>query len=147
MELELFCEKNGIEADFIETSGSAETAEDAARELDTTVDHIIKSLVFFVDGEPVLVVVRGSDRVAPAKVAEACLGVECRIASPDEVKEVSGFHIGGVPPVGTELVKVIDEQVLEMDTVYGGGGSATRIVALDPRFMVAEDDVVADVTA
>ncbi len=145
-ELELFCAEHGIEAEFIETPASAETAQDAARALDTDVEHIIKSLVFMVDGEPVLVVVRGPDQVDTGRLKEVLLADAVRMAEPDEVADATGYEIGGVPPVGTGLRAVVDERVLEMDEVYGGGGRGDRVIGLDPRFIVGEDDVVVPVT-
>ncbi|MFB6294213.1 MAG: aminoacyl-tRNA deacylase, partial [Candidatus Nanohaloarchaea archaeon] len=137
--------EHGIDAEFIETSGS-ETAEDAARALDTTTDHIIKSLVFYADGDPVLVIVRGSDHVSEDQVAAALHAEDCRLAEPDEVEDETGYQVGGVPPVGAGLPKLVDEDVLGMDEVYGGAGAPDRVIGLDPRFIVGEDDIVADVT-
>ncbi|MFB6294640.1 MAG: aminoacyl-tRNA deacylase [Candidatus Nanohaloarchaea archaeon] len=145
MTVQEFCQRNGIDAEFIETDGS-ETAEDAARALDTTVDHIIKSLVFIADGDPVLVIVRGSDHVSEDAVAEQLHAESCRLADPEEVEAATGYRIGGVPPVGAGLDKLVDEAVLQMDTVYGGAGASDRVIGLDPRFIVGEDDIVADVT-
>ncbi|MCJ7478765.1 MAG: YbaK/EbsC family protein [Candidatus Nanohaloarchaeota archaeon QJJ-7] len=144
-ELEIFCEQNGIEAEFREAPG-AETAEGAAEALNTTPEHIIKSLVFFADGEPVLVIVRGSDHVSESKVSEVLRAGKCRLAEPEEVEKETGFSVGGVPPVGAGLPKLVDSKVLEMDKVYGGGGKSDRIIALDPRFIIREDDLVEDVT-
>lgn len=143
--LEQFCEEHGIDAEFIQTQGS-ETAEDAARELDTTVHNIIKSLVFIADDEPVLVVVRGSDHVSEEKVASVLQAGSCRLADPDEVRDATGFAIGGVPPVGAGLQKLVDAKVIEMDEVYGGAGAPDRVIRLDPRFIVGENDIVEDVT-
>lgn len=145
MTVQEFCHRNGIDAEFIETDGS-ETAEDAARALDTTVDHIIKSLVFMVEEEPVLVIVRGSDHVSEGKVSGALDVDSCRLADPHEVEDATGYAVGGVPPVGAGLDKLVDESVLQMDKVYGGGGAEDRVIGLDPRFIVGEDDLVADVT-
>ncbi|MDY6761641.1 MAG: YbaK/EbsC family protein [Candidatus Nanohaloarchaea archaeon] len=144
-ELQQFCRTNGIDAEFIETDGS-ETAEDAAQALDTTVGHIIKSLVFIAGGDPVLVIVRGSDHVSEEKVSETLHVDGCRLAEPDEVKDATGYPVGGVPPVGAGLRKLVDEAVLEMDEVYGGAGAPDRVIGLDPRYIVGEDDFVADVT-
>lgn len=145
MKLERYCEMHGIEARFRDAPG-AETAEGAAAALDTTVDHIIKSLVFVADDEPVLVVVSGAHQVDERKLAEVLRTDDIRMADPDEVHEATGYRIGGVPPVGTDLHKIVDDQVLEKDRVYGGGGADDRIIELDPRFIVDEDDLVRDVT-
>jgi len=40
----------------------------------------------------------------------------------------------------------VDSDVLEQETVYGGGGTGKRILKIDPRFIVDEDSVTADVT-
>ncbi|MDY6765795.1 MAG: YbaK/EbsC family protein [Candidatus Nanohaloarchaea archaeon] len=144
-ELQQFCEENGIDAEFIQTNGSG-TAEAAARELETTTDHIIKSLVFIADGDPVLVIVRGSDHVSEELVAAELHVEDCRLAEPGEVEEATGYEVGGVPPVGAGLKKLVDEDVLAMDTVYGGAGTPDRVIGLDPRYIVGEDDLVADVT-
>lgn len=145
MQLELYCEEHGIEAEIIEVEETTKTAKDAARVLDTTIDHIIKSLVFFIDGEPFLVVVRGPDRVDEQQLAEVMAAETCRLAEPDEVEELTGYHVGEVPPVSIDLPKIIDETVLQYDEVYGGGGATNRMIALDPRFIIGEDDVVEDV--
>ncbi len=144
-ELQLFCERNGIDAEFLEVEEAA-TAEDAAQALDTSPASIIKSLVFYAADEPVLVIVRGSDHVSEEKVAAALHTDACRLAEPDEVEDATGFAVGAVPPVGTGLPKLVDEAVLAMDEVYGGGGASDRLIGLDPRFIVGEKDVVADVT-
>lgn len=145
MDLERFCEAEGIEAEFLAAPSGAETAADAAQALDTSPAQIIKSLVFFLDGDPLLVVVRGVDSVSETKLAEAMHAKECRLAEPDEVEDCTGYAVGAVPPVGTSLTKVIDERVLEQDRVYGGGGARDRLIGLDPRFIVGERDFVEDV--
>ncbi|MFB6076931.1 MAG: aminoacyl-tRNA deacylase, partial [Candidatus Nanohaloarchaea archaeon] len=115
-------------------------------------DHIIKSLVFMADRgrkpgyDPVLVIVTGDRQVDERKLAELLRTEDVRMADPEEVHDATGFRIGGVPPVGTGLPKIVDEAVMAKDTVYGGGGSDDRIIELDPRFIVGEDDLVRDVT-
>ncbi len=144
--LEHYCERNGIEAEFIETTQSTKSAEDAARVLQVTADQIIKSLVFYVDGEAFVVVVRGPDRVDEDKLVELLAADDARFASPDEVEAETGYAVGGVPPVGTDLPKIIDEHVLNHGKVFGGAGSENRMIGLDPRFIIDENDLVGDVT-
>lgn len=146
MDLELFCEENGIEAEFIDFDMATHSVQEAARALDTSTRNIIKSLVFIVDGEPFLVVVDGTSRVDEEKLAEVLLAEDARLAEPDEVEDATGYAVGTVPPVGTGLRAVVDDRVLEKDVVYGGGGAESRMIKLDPRFIVGEDDRVAPVT-
>lgn len=145
--IERYCERNGIDAEFIETTQSTKTAEDAARTLQVRSKQIIKSLVFYVDEDPHIVIVRGPDQVDEDKLAALVAAEDTRFASPDEVEKETGYSVGGVPPVGTDLPKIVDEHVLNHDKVYGGAGSEHRMIGLDPRFIIDEHDMVGDVTA
>jgi Cys-tRNA(Pro) deacylase len=145
MQLQRYCAEHGIDAEFIETEASTKSAEEAANVLQVQPHQIIKSLVFYIDERPVVTVVRGPDRVSEDRLATECGASACRMASPDEVKTATGYAVGGVPPVGIEVPKVIDEAVLAYDTVYGGAGSEHRMIGLDPRFIVGENDHVGDV--
>lgn len=144
--LERFIEETVIEAEIIELAQNTKSAKQAAKALGTDKDAIVKSLVFLVDEEPYLVIVPGPARVDEEKLAEALDAEEARIGSPDEVEEHTGYSVGGVPPVSVPLPKVIDEAVMERHEVYGGGGSGNHVLKIDPRFIVDEDSVTADVT-
>lgn len=145
IQLQSYCEQHGIDAEFIQTDESTKSAEDAARVLQVQPTQIIKSLVFYIEEEPFVVVVRGPDRVNEESLQEFMQAETCRLAKPDEVQDETGYAIGGVPPVGVELPKIVDEHVLDYDTVYGGGGSEHRLIGLDPRFIIGENDLVGDV--
>ena len=142
--LEEYCREQGIDAELIDTPASAKTADDAARALNTTPEHIIKSIVCIADEKPVLVIVRGQDRIDLPAVAAAVDADDARLTSPEEVEDITGYAVGAVPPVGTGLRTLIDEHVLQYDEVYGGGGAEDRLIALDPRFIVGEHDLVVD---
>lgn len=146
LHLQAYCRDHGIEAEFIETDRSTKSAKDAARVLQVGTDQIIKSLVFYVDEDPHLVIVRGPDSVDEDRLAELLAAESTRFASPDEVQEETGYSVGGVPPIGTDLPKIVDEHVLDHDTVYGGAGSEHRMIGLDPRYLIDEHDIVGDVT-
>jgi prolyl-tRNA editing enzyme YbaK/EbsC (Cys-tRNA(Pro) deacylase) len=97
---------------------SARTAELAAQALGVEVGQIVKSLVFLRDGEPVMVLCAG-DRTVDAKR----LGL--RRADADRVREVTGFSIGGIPPLGheVELDTTIDESLRRFDVVWAAAGT------------------------
>ncbi len=146
MQLQRYCEQNGIEAEFIETTQSTKSAEDAARVLQASPHQIIKSLVFYIDDESHVVIVRGPDRVDEDRLTELLAAEDTRFAEPEEVEEETGYAVGGVPPVGTNLPKVVDEHVLDNEKVYGGAGSGHRMIGLDPRFLIGEDDIVGTIS-
>jgi prolyl-tRNA editing enzyme YbaK/EbsC (Cys-tRNA(Pro) deacylase) len=103
---------------------AARTAVAAAEQLGIAVAQIANSLVFSADGAPVLVMASGGHRVDTAKVA-AILGAEkVDRASPEFVREHTGFAIGGVAPVGhpAPLRTLVDVELEQYDEVWAAAG-------------------------
>ncbi len=107
---------------------STRTAADAAAAIGCTVAQIAKSIVFRSGEKPVVVIASGVNRVDPAKVA-AALGTAVESAEGRWVRDVTGFAIGGVAPVGhqTEVLIVVDEDLLALDPVWAAAGSPTHV--------------------
>ncbi|MEM3921420.1 MAG: YbaK/EbsC family protein, partial [Nitrososphaerota archaeon] len=59
-----------------------------------------------------------------------------RLASTREVKEITGYEVGELPPVGIPVKTLIDPKVLERSYVLGGGGAINRLIKIDPRKIV-----------
>jgi prolyl-tRNA editing enzyme YbaK/EbsC (Cys-tRNA(Pro) deacylase) len=115
----------GSGADVRELPDSAHTSAEAAAALGVHVDQIAKSLVFVADGVPVLVVLRGGDRLDPARLARH-LGVgKVARADADTVREATGFPIGGVSPVVRRhgLRVVVDRALEELPEVWAAAGT------------------------
>ena len=104
------------------------TAADAAAAVQCTVAQIAKSIVFRSGGRPVLVVASGVNRIDRAKVARA---LEREVAPADArwVREVSGFAIGGVAPVGhlTPPLVVVDRDLMGLDPIWAAAGSPQHV--------------------
>ncbi len=100
------------------------TAAAAAQALGVQVGQIANSLVFDVDGEPLLVLTSGAHRVDTAKVAAALDAKELKRAKPDFVREHSGQVIGGVAPVGhpRPLKTVLDKDLAQYEVIWAAGG-------------------------
>lgn len=128
----------GLEARIAEFPQGTRTAQDAASAIGTTIGQIVKSLVFLVDGRPVLVLASGRNRVDPGKLARASGAAQVERAGADLVKTTTGFAIGGVPPVGhsTPLETFIDEDLLDYDVVYAAAGTPTAIFPITPQDLV-----------
>jgi prolyl-tRNA editing enzyme YbaK/EbsC (Cys-tRNA(Pro) deacylase) len=56
------------------------------------------------------------------------------MADARSVKEVTGYSIGGVPPLGhtTTLTTIMDETLLGLPEVWAAAGSANSVFAMDP---------------
>lgn len=126
----------------------ASTVETAAEALGVSPESIGKSIVLMVaDEAPVVVVVRGVDEVDMAKVAEHVDADPdaVRMAEPDEVEEFTGYPVGGVPPLGHErpLRTLLDERLLDEETVYVGGGSEDVMLEIEASDLKKLPDVTA----
>ena len=78
---------------------SARTAKEAAAALGITVGQIASSLIFLADGHPVLVIASGAHRVDTDRLASVLGVTAIDKATADQVRDATGFAIGGVPPM------------------------------------------------
>jgi Cys-tRNA(Pro) deacylase len=130
-------EAGGLHVEVVEYPEGTRTAEEAAAAVGCEVARIVKSLVFSVDGEPVLALVGGDARLDEGLLAEAAGGTVAR-ADADAVRTATGYAIGGVPPFGhaTELATYVDEPLLRHETVWAAAGTPRHVFEADPRELV-----------
>ena len=136
-----------LSVEIIEFPESTRTAADAARAVKGSVAQIVKSLVFVADAQPVLVLVSGANRVDLGKLARLTGASRVEKATAEITRAVTGFSIGGVPPMGhqTPLPVYLDETLLQYPTVYAAAGTPYAVFAVDPHALArATEGVVAD---
>jgi prolyl-tRNA editing enzyme YbaK/EbsC (Cys-tRNA(Pro) deacylase) len=94
----------------------------------------VKSLVFVADGEPILVLASGPNRVNVDALGSA-LGVALGKADADFVKKATGYSIGGVPPFGhpAPLRTVMDEDFFLLETLWAAAGSPSAVFPMSPQ--------------
>jgi prolyl-tRNA editing enzyme YbaK/EbsC (Cys-tRNA(Pro) deacylase) len=125
----------GLAVTVIERAESTRTAEEAAAACGCAVAQIVKSLVFrgASSGKPYLMLVSGSNRLNENGVAGV---VGEALARPDAayVREVTGYAIGGIPPLGhaTPMQVFIDEDLLRYDVVWAAAGTPRAVFAVAP---------------
>jgi Cys-tRNA(Pro) deacylase len=125
----------GIETRVLRLPDSTRTAPDAARAVGCEVGAIVKSLLFLADGEPVLVMCAGDRKVDTGQVA-SYLGVSSVGMAPvDEVRRITGYAIGGVPPLGlaTPIRTLMDRSLLGWPLVYAAAGAHDALFPADPQ--------------
>ena len=114
----------GLDVEVRVLPDSTRTAVDAAAACGCELGQIVKSLVFCdaASGEPVMCLWAG-DRRVPAEE----LGL--RRASTDEVREATGFAVGGVPPLGHDrlLRTVVDESLRRFERVWRAAGTPNAV--------------------
>ena len=108
---------------------SARTAAAAAAQLGVPVGAIANSLVFDVDGDPLLVMTSGAHRVDETTVA-GLLGVpRLRRATPDFVRDATGQAIGGVAPIGhpAPIGTLVDIELARYERVWAAAGHPSAV--------------------
>ena len=103
---------------------SARTALEAASALNCEVGAIVKSLLFKTENTYTLCLIAGDKKASLNKIKKNLNIKDASMASADEVKNITGFTIGGVSPIG-HLKKIniyIDNSLERFDDLYAAAG-------------------------
>jgi len=123
----------GYEYHVIEHVESTRTALEAAERAGCELGQIVKSLIFKgkTSGKPILVLTSGANRVDEKRIREYA-GEGIGKADADFVRKVTGYAIGGVPPLGhaQPMQTYLDEDFLKYDTVWAAAGTPNAIFEL-----------------
>jgi prolyl-tRNA editing enzyme YbaK/EbsC (Cys-tRNA(Pro) deacylase) len=116
----------GIKGEINILAETARTAIDAANGLGIEVGQIASSLIFKLpSGNPLLIITSGRHRVDTELVSKS-LGIsELGRADANYVKEVSGYSVGGVSPIGwltAPEITLIDQALNDYDIVWAASG-------------------------
>ena len=144
-DLENYLTAHGVTAELIRLPAHTPTVEAAAQVMGTVPERIVKSLLFMLEQaeaemSSVLVIANGTERVDYRNVA-ACVGLSrkrVRLADAATVQAVTGYPVGGVPPLGhpRPLRTLIDRRVLEQPEVYAAGGAIDALLRISPAEIV-----------
>jgi len=135
-DLAAFIRKNDVEAEVIVLDEATTTVEDAARAVGTSSKQIVKSLLFLIDGKPVLAIACGETRIDRRPIAQH-FGVgrkRVKMADSDSVLKFTGYPIGAVPPFGMpeQPSTLMDARLFEHEVVYAGGGDIHALIKVNP---------------
>ncbi len=126
--------KKGLHVKVIEFPASTKTAVDAAKTIGCEVAQIVKSLIFRTKQtkRPILVLTSGINRVNEKKIAQV-VHEDIEKADADFTREVTGFAIGGIPPIGhkEKIETFIDEDLLKYKEVWAAAGTPYASFCLD----------------
>ena len=114
-------------------NSSARTAQEAAESLNTEIGSIVKSLLFKTEDGFVLCLVSGDKRCSLNKLKKIKNQKDISMANADQVKEVTGFTIRGVSPIG-HLHKIeiyIDNELSRFKSIYAAAGHPNCIFKID----------------
>lgn len=116
----------GLKGEINILADAARTAIDAANGLGIEVGQIASSLIFTLpSGNPLLIITSGRHRVDTELVAKSLDIPELGRADANYVKEVSGYSVGGVSPIGwltKPEVTLIDQALNDHEIVWAASG-------------------------
>ena len=112
---------------------SARTAQDAATALDCNVGAIVKSLLFKTDDGFIFCLIAGDKRCSLNKLKQIKNKKDISMASPDEVKDQTGYTIGGVSPIGhiNSLQILVDSSLNRFKDLYAAAGHPNCIFKIN----------------
>jgi prolyl-tRNA editing enzyme YbaK/EbsC (Cys-tRNA(Pro) deacylase) len=118
---------------------STHTAQDAADALGVEIGQIVKSLVFVApqaggELEAIVCLVSGPNRVDVARLAAVTGEPDIRRATANEAHDLTGFPIGGIPPIGHSLpVRIVmDPDLGRFQMVWAAAGTGTAVFPVPP---------------
>ena len=145
--------KRGVTIEIVTFDESTHTAQEAADAIGVELGQIVKSLVFMAprdpardDGEiePLIALVRGTDRVDLGKLATVSGRPRLRRASAREARAATGYSIGGVPPFAhQQYIAVIMDPALDgYQEVWAAAGTPTAVFPIAPATLVMLSDAL-----
>jgi len=145
-DLARFIAGHDIAAEIVPMSVETPTVPAAAAALGVSTGQIIKSLLFLVRDQPVLVIASGETLVDRGVLA-ARYGVgkkQVKLADAETVLRLTGYPAGGVPPFGhpERLLTLLDCGVAAWDAIYGGGGDDRTLLRIAPGELARVTDAV-----
>jgi prolyl-tRNA editing enzyme YbaK/EbsC (Cys-tRNA(Pro) deacylase) len=129
MHVRQFFSSLGLEKRIESFAESTENSFLAAQALGVEQGQIVKSVLFLADEQPVLVLMSGDMNVHNKKLKSLLRVRKVKIADPDTVVAVTGFAVGGVPPVAhlQPVPTFIDGSLSRFAEIYPAAGTANNM--------------------
>jgi prolyl-tRNA editing enzyme YbaK/EbsC (Cys-tRNA(Pro) deacylase) len=133
-DLAAYIKENEIAAELLFLAEETPTVAAAAAAVGAHPDQIGKSILFLVDGRPILIIANGATRLHYKRLADH-LGVSRRrikLANAGQVAALLGYPVGTVPPFGhkQQVLILIEARVLDQTELYAGGGALNALIRL-----------------
>tara|TARA_B100001123_G_scaffold445219_1_gene596190 strand:- start:857 stop:1339 length:483 start_codon:yes stop_codon:yes gene_type:complete len=133
-----FITKFNNEIKILVLDTTARTAKDAASSLNCEVGAIVKSLLFKANESFLICLIAGDRRCSLNKLKKILKKKDVSMANADEVKEKTGFSIGGVAPVAhtTKLDILVDESLSRFENVFGAAGHPNCVFKINYKDLI-----------
>ena len=126
-----YFKKFGREEDVLEFNESSATVHDAALAIGCDEAHIAKTMSFWVDDKPILIVLAGDTKVDNPKYKQK-FSCKAKMIPVDMLESVIGHAMGGVCPfaINEGITVYLDESLKRFEYVYPACGSASSAIKL-----------------
>ncbi len=131
--LKQYIKDNNIKCEYLEFDQSCHSVLEAADAAGVEPDDCVKNICLIdSEGNLIVAIVKGDDRVSTSRVGKALNIGRPRIATPDEILEKTGYPCGGTPSFGYTALFIVDPVIMEKEIVLSGGGSEYSLVTIAP---------------
>ncbi len=131
--LKQYIKDNNIKCEYLEFDQSCHSVLEAADAAGVEPDDCVKNICLIdSEGNLIVAIVKGDDRVSTSRVGKALNIGRPRIATPDEILEKTGYPCGGTPSFGYTALFIVDPVIMEKEIVLSGGGSEYSLVKIAP---------------
>ena len=112
---------------------SARTALEAASSLGCEVGAIVKSLLFKTENSFILCLIAGDKRASLNSIKKSLKIKDASMASAEDVKNITGYTIGGVSPVGhlKKIEILIDKSLSRFNSLFAAAGHPNCVFKID----------------
>jgi prolyl-tRNA editing enzyme YbaK/EbsC (Cys-tRNA(Pro) deacylase) len=132
--------RKGVALDIRLMADTTHTAEETARVVDAELGQIVKSILFVApraEGRlvPIVCLVSGCNDVDLPRLAAVTGEVAIRQATAREVRDLTGFSTGGIPPFGhaRDVRILMDQDLAQYQWIWAAAGTDTAVFRVAPR--------------
>ncbi len=122
-----------LDADLIEIK-TAKTSAEAATEIGCNLEEIAKSIVLKSQKDMYYLFICSGIHRVDIKKAGFLIKEDLKVASASEIRDFTGFAIGGVSPLGhkNKIKKIYDNYLMNLDLVYAAAGTPKHVLRCKP---------------
>ena len=122
-----------LDADVIEIKTAKSSAE-AATEIGCNLEEIAKSIVLKSQTDKYYLFICSGIHRVDIKKAGLLINEDLKVASAPEIRDFTGFAIGGVSPLGhkNKIKKIFDDYLMNLDVVYAAAGTPKHVLRCKP---------------
>lgn len=144
-----FIKQNNINVEHLVFKTSCHSVEEAAISANARPEDFVKNVCVIneLTNELIVCIVSGHKRLDMKKLAALIGTKKLRMANADEILGKTGYPMGGTPSFGYSAKFFIDNEVLNKEIVYSGGGSQNSLTKCSPLEIIkANNAIKADLT-